>query len=190
MDQLFQSHSHLILDACCLLNLYASGELAKIISAFTPVFTVASYVKEKEVLNIYDGPTQDVRSIKKEVDLEPFVSSGSILVVSPENPIEIHTYVNFASELDDGEAITGAIAFHRNWCMGTDDKKAISFLSKNGLHLSIASTLDIVKYWADSSNPPREMICHVLENIKRKANYEPGTNHQLYEWWDSHSRNI
>ncbi len=187
MDLLFQSHSHLILDACCLLNLYASGELAQIIRVFTPVISVSSYVKEKEALNIYDGPQQDIRSVKKEVDLEPFVSSGSIIIVSPGNSKEIQTYVNFASELDDGEAITGAIAFHRNWCMGTDDKKAISFFSKNGLNLSIVSTLDIVKYWADTSNPTEDMVCHVLENIRKKANYEPGPNHRLFEWWDRYS---
>jgi hypothetical protein len=85
--------------------------------------------------------------------------------------------------MDDGEAITGAIAICRDWAIGTDDKKAINFFTKNEPQVPILSTLEFIKYWVDTTGPMTGLVQNVLQNVRMKARYEPDKNHSLYDWW-------
>jgi len=118
--------------------------------------------------------------------LQPIIDRGLLRVVTPETEAENITFVNFAATLDDGEAITRAIALHRNWAIGTDDRKAISFFTQNMSHLQVISTLELIKYWVDTANPPLETICLALQKVRVRARYEPNLKHKLYLWWQKY----
>ncbi len=186
MKSSLSSRSCIILDACCLINLCASGEMHEIIKCIPESIAISSYVKEREVLTIFDGPPDNVRAIRKEIDLNPLTESGLLIVAKPENDAEKQTYVNFAFEMDDGEAMTGALAIHRNWALATDDKKVVNYFSRNTLEVPIISTLELIKHWVDVTNPASENVCTVLMNVRLKARYEPDKNHTLYQWWQNH----
>ena len=101
----------LLLDANCLLNLYATGRLREITVALPYRFRVADYVVEHEALFIWrPGPT-DARDVQEPVDLTPLLEESLIQLMCLEHPAEEATYVGLAAHLDDGEAITGALAF-------------------------------------------------------------------------------
>jgi hypothetical protein len=77
----------IILDASCLLNLYASGRFKEIAESLPELLVVSDYVVEQEALFItYKEPGQE-------------------------------TFVDLAAELDDGEAITVSLAEHRGCCV-------------------------------------------------------------------------
>ena len=97
--------------------------------------------------------------------------------------------LNFAAvpALDDGEAVSSAIAVLRQWSLGTDDRDVISFFMQNIPQLHLISTLDIVKYWADATAPQLTTIRIVLENIQNRACYQPHNKHHLYRWWKQHN---
>lgn len=164
-------HGSIILDACCVITLYESGQMEAILRATGQQVVLASYVHEVEI---------------RRADLGPLIDAGTILIVSPRNETEENAYVNFAVELDDGEAVTGAIAIHRNWAIATDEAKATAYFSRVAPRLEIASTPDLVKHWVEQVKPAREEVRAVLQRIELRARYQPGPNHPLRGWWRVH----
>jgi hypothetical protein len=163
-------HECIILDACCIINLYASRHFGNILEAIPASVAVATYVRKEEALKIYGGPDEYVMQREEQIDLQPFIDRG-LLLVSPETEAENVTYVNFAASLDDGEAITGAIAVHRNWAIGSDDRRAISFFAKEAPHLQRISTLESLKHWVDTTGLPADVVCNALRNVRTRAKY-------------------
>lgn len=180
------SQDCIILDACCIINLYASGEMGNILKCISKSVAVAAYVRNEEALKIYSGFEGDITQKYEQIDLQRFIDWGLLIVVSPETEAENTTFVNFALSLDDGEAITGAIAFHRNWSIGSDDRKATSFFMLNTPHLQVITTPELIKYWVDTANPPFDVVCQALNQIRTRARYEPNLRHKLYLWWQKY----
>jgi hypothetical protein len=176
-------HKCIILDACCIINLYASRQFGHILEAIPASVAVATYIQVKEALKIYGGPAEDVMQKEEQIDLQPFIDRGLLLPVSPESEAENVIYVNFAASLDDGEAITGAIAVHRNWAIGSDDRRAISLFAKEAPQLQRISTLELMKHWVDSTGLPADVVRSALRNVRIRAKYEPHSRHPLYHWW-------
>lgn len=134
---------------------------------------IAAYVKEREILQF---------------DLQPLIDRRLIMVVDLANELEQNTAVDFAALLrDNGEAFTGAIALHRNWCIATDDKKATSFFKRATPGLQIVSTLELVKNWVDTRRPPAETVGVALARVRTQVPYVPHKSHPLYDWWLSYN---
>lgn len=177
------AHPCIILDASCIISLYASSQIKAILESIRQSVAVAAFVLNKEALWVYGGPDEDVKQAKEKIELQPFVEAGLIQIVTLDSAVEIETYVNLAIEIDDGEAVTGAIAIQRSWAVGVDDKKARSLFQREAAQIQLIYTLELVKYWADTLNPTTEEISQVLERIQKRAVYEPGSKHPLYSWW-------
>ncbi|HZU67217.1 MAG TPA: hypothetical protein VFA09_08060 [Ktedonobacteraceae bacterium] len=173
----------IILDACCVINLYASGEMESILKAVSKSVAIAAYVRDHEALRIISEVDSATTQKYEQINLQPFIDSGLLIVVTPESEAENTSFVNFAAALDDGEAITCAIAFHRNWSIASDDRKATNFFNQHAPHLQVLSTPELIKYWIDTTNPPGEVIRLALQRIRIKAKYEPPLRHKLYLWW-------
>lgn len=177
------AHNCIILDASCIISLYASGQMEGILQSIQKSVAVAAFVFNREALWIYGGPDEDVKQTREKIELQPFVDAGLLKVVTIASETEAQVYVNLSIEIDDGEAVTGAIAIHRNWAIGVDDKKARSLFQREAAYLQLAYTLELVKHWADITEPSLETISRALIRIQDRAAYEPGQNHPLYSWW-------
>ncbi len=185
------SQDCIILDACCIINLYASGQMGNILKAISKSVAVAAYVREEEALRIFSVINGDMTEKYEQIDLQPFIDCGSLIVVSPETEAENITFVNFAAAIGgDGEAITGAIALHRNWSIGSDDRKAIAFFRKNTPQLQVITTPELIKYWVDTTNPHPDTVSAALQRVRICARYEPNFHHKLYDWWQKHKVDI
>jgi len=176
------SHNHLILDACCIINLYASRRLGEILTALPGSTTVSDYVY-RESGWVYDGPDDNARQTKAPINLQPFIQAELLSLVSIDSEAERSKFIHFAAHLDDGESCIGAIAVCRNWAVATDDKKAINLFYREAPDLQIVSTLELVKYWVDTTQPSVDTVRTALRNIRLRANYKPGAKHILYDWW-------
>ena len=176
------AHSHVILDACCVLNLSASGRLAEILEAVPVEVAVSEVVRERELLKLHLLGSEEGEGLDY---FEEVVERGLLVVVDFESEEETETFVNFVAILgDDGESATCAIAVHRGWAIATDDKRAISFSKQEAPHLQLVSTLDLVKHWAEVSKVTPESLRDVLEGIKVHGSYVPQRSHPLRTWWD------
>lgn len=183
MDDLVFSHECIILDACCIINLYASKQIEEILRIIPKSVCVAAYVKNDEVLKTYDVSSNTA----KDVDLQSLIDGGLLILVDLDLETEAETRVNFATVLDDGEAVTGAIALHRNWAIATDDKVAIKVFKREAPRLQIITTPELIKHWVDTTTPPLEVINQCLQNITLGASYRPPRGHPLYNWWQNNS---
>ena len=178
--------SHIVLDACCILNLCASGHLIEIIRSIPAQVVVTQVVRDKELLTLQrlvEEANEELNPFEEAIDkelitVEDFKSEG-----------EEETFVYYAFELgDDGESASGAIAVHRQWAIATDDKRAISFFQREAPQLEILSTLDIIKHWSETEKVSLVRLRSVLTAIRIRGRYIPPRNHPLLRWWEEAMR--
>lgn len=180
------NHESVILDASCLINLSASGQLRSIIAALPINVAVTHYVHVDEVLWEYAGPDDNVAQTKQPINLQPLIDQGYLQVVDTESEAEALMLVNYAALMDDGEAITAAIAAHRNWAVAVDDRKARRVIAEHSPHIQILSTLDLVRYWAEILPCTQVELAQVLQQIRVRGKYIPHANHPQFDWWRAH----
>ncbi|QYX32021.1 hypothetical protein [Sphaerospermopsis torques-reginae] len=174
------THSHIILDACCVLNLFASGQFLAILKSLPAEIVLTTVVQERELKTLQKLQEEENDAV---LEFEAAIQQGLLKVVDFESEAEEESFVNYAVVLDDGEAATLAIAVHREWAVATDDNKAIKFFKQNFPNLQILSTPEIIKYWSEAENSDSAMLSNVLNMIKIKGRYVPPKNSPLYNWW-------
>ncbi|HSH77652.1 MAG TPA: hypothetical protein VLA19_03870 [Herpetosiphonaceae bacterium] len=149
------AHSCIILDASCTINLAASGQMEGILEAIPSSVAVAAYVREQELLRINARSGEGGARSPQAIDLQPLIDRRLLIVVSPESEAENESYVNFAAVLgDDGEAITAAIAVHRDWAIAIDDRSAANLFRREARQLQLISTPELIKHWVDTMPAP------------------------------------
>src|SRR5579864_9139024 len=95
-DVLFPGEG-VILDACVIINLYASGYMRSILESIPNPVSIAAYVHEMEAHRIYTGPDEDVTKETELINLQPFVDSKLLQVVLLEDGPEANTVVSFSA---------------------------------------------------------------------------------------------
>lgn len=172
----------IILDACCIINLYAGSVMQEVLESIPAPFFVDRYVREKEALKI----KAETENEFIDIDLNPFIQGKILQEVSLTSEDEVNTFVNLAVSLDDGEARCGAIAAHRNFVVATDEKVGIRIFSGLEPPISTISTLEILYNWSEERNIKPEKISKVLKNIEKRASYRPAPKHTYFAWWKDH----
>ena len=180
-----QAPEFLLLDASCLLNLYATGRLRDIALAQPYQLGLADYVLEREALYVWRSSFGEGHEERVAVDLTPLIDEGVIRVLRLDHPEEEATFVNLASMIDDGEAITGALAVHRGCSVATDDRKTRKVLGEHTPLVRLVSTLELIKQWAEGSSVAQSDLHAAMIAMRSGASYVPGERDPLYEWWQS-----
>jgi hypothetical protein len=175
----------LIWDACGLLNLAATGRAAEILRALGDPCYVTKYVRTSEIFYLRALPEEDPRASLLPVDVKPLFEAGLLQDVDLEMA-EQETFVNLALELDDGEARTAAVAVHRKLCVATDDRRALRLLASLSPPVSVLTTPEWVKEWADTGTVASDVLVDVLRRIQLSARYFPRRTHLLRQWWVDH----
>ena len=171
----------LLLDASCLLNLYATGRIIEIAAVLPWQLAVTDYVMEHEALYVRTIGASGEQEETVPVDLSPLIDEGLLLVMWLETPSEQAGFVELAAVLDDGEAVTGAIAINRGHSVGIDDRKARRILGEKAPGMRLISTLDLIRWWAQSVTV--QEVGPVLRAMEHGARYVPGQQDPLYAWW-------
>ena len=86
-----------------------------------------------------------------------------------------------AAVLDDGEAVTGAIALTRGHMVAIDDRKARRVLGEKAPGMRLVSTLELMRQWGESV--PVQEVSDALRAMQHRARYIPGQRDPLYAWW-------
>ncbi|MBD2626561.1 hypothetical protein [Trichormus variabilis] len=176
-------HSHIILDACCVLNLCATGHFLAILKSL-PAEIVVTVVQERELNTLQRLQEEENDAV---LEFEEAIQKGLLKVVDFESEEEEESFVNYTVDLDDGESATCALAFHRGWAIETDDKGAIRFIQQTASYIQILSTPEIIKHWSAVANINSSTLRDVLKAIRFKANYSPPNDHPLRNWWTNAS---
>lgn len=170
-----------IVDACCLINLYASGKIQEIIPACGGSFYVPQEVQNESLSIRQPDPSDSAILIPVPIDLSEAISQGLIQGCQLAGAAENESYVEFASYLDDGEASSLAIAKSRGWILATDDRKAIRIATEAGV--PVITTPELVDRWMNSAHPTADELAVAIRGIERFARFRPRRTSPLYDWW-------
>lgn len=169
-----------ILDACVLINLLASDEVEEILRATARDTLICSAVASESIYL----RTGDPNSPREHIDLHPLISSGLVTVCHVEGDKEEALYVDYASELDDGEAMSLAIALSRGYVLATDERKARRLFLETMVdpqHLTLTS--ELIRHWAEAGAVLAERVKAALLQIEKRDRYQPPMNDSNYRWW-------
>ncbi len=147
----------LIWDACTLLNLIATKRESEILTALACPSYVVREVREREILYLRPLPEEDPQGELIKVDLEPLFSAGVLQEVELTEE-ERRLFVMFASEMDDGEARSTAVAVQRGWRLVTDDKVSLRIAREYSPAIPTLTTPEWVKAWAETASVKKETL--------------------------------
>ncbi len=144
---------------------------------------VADYVLETEALYVWLPDSSGGSEERIRVDVSALLADGLMTVVRMEHMEEQAIFVDLAASVDDGEAVTGALALTRAYLVATDDRKARRVLSERSQAVGLVSTLELVKSWAETASIPESELRNAIDAVRTGASYVPGERDPLYEWW-------
>ena len=169
----------IVLDACCTLNLAATGRAEEIFRELPHRFVVGRRARrEAQWLAIPDSKEREP------VDLEPLIQRG-VLVEESLDEQEEGLFVGFGARLADGEAEAAALAVSRGYVLATDDRKARRVVTERHPTARLTSTLELLKDWQVTARPSDGEVADLLQRISERATYRPRRADPLYGWWKS-----
>lgn len=168
----------LLLDACVLINLAASGIPIGDLAGRNDVAFVMVRVAAGEALYIRAIDDRDKRDA---IDVADYANRGEITLVDLRYG-ELRTFVDLARHLDDGEAASLAVAIHRRLPLATDDRKARSLAQARTPAVKLVTTSDLLRGWA-SDQEPASRVSDALRNVEVRASFVPGRSDPHRGWW-------
>jgi D-alanyl-D-alanine dipeptidase len=172
-------------DACTLLNLLATRQETQILSALECPSYVVAEVRQGEVLSLRPLPEEDPQGRLMTADTTSLLHSGRLVEVSLAAD-ELALFVEFASQMDDGESRSAAIAVRLGLHLVTDDRVSLRIAHAHLPAIPTITTPDFVKHWADQASVDRHTLAEALRRIEICATYRPRRLHPLRAWWDQH----
>ena len=167
------------IDACIVINLYATTRTVEILGAAGARLVVVHQVTAEALYVLRPGASG---LEQRAIDLEPEIQSG-LLTRAILTDAELSTYVGYAAELDDGEAATLSLARHRSSQVATDDRAAQTFIQRNHLPLGVVRTSDLVRRWMASSGASQAEVSQVLREIRDYGRFIPNEVDPHSRWW-------
>ena len=169
------------IDACPLINLYATGRLGEIITALGLRVHVTPRVLG-ETKFVY-GRRGLERGDEIPVNLEPLFSNGSLIGTPPLTEDENEEFLTLATLIDDGEAEVMAAAIARGGGIITDDGKTLKKMPVLYPSLPMLTTITLVKRWTLQVGLTPEQIREVLLDIQIGGNFDPPRSEPERAWW-------
>ena len=170
------------IDACCLIDLLASGHAEAIMRASGHAWHLPSAVQGEVQYRRQHDPAQPGKIVQMPVDLSGIVASGLVDICDPLTQQELDLFTQYAAVFrSDGEAMCLALAQERKWAVATDDRRAIRVAQRAGL--IVVSCPELVKTWADATNPDQAELTRVLHDIQTLAQFRPNPKMPQHQWW-------
>ncbi len=168
-----------IVDACCFINLYATGEMAAFLGESSWTFYIArAALAESLFIRSHDAEGNPTR---EPIDFAHLISPGLITITEIGDANEIELYVQLAAELEDGEAMGLAIAKVRGWVLATDDRKANRLANKLGV--KVLTTPELLQDWAKCMKVPQTKLGAMLRRVESSARFVPAADAPGHAWW-------
>ncbi len=170
------------IDACCLIDVLASGEAEAILRAGGFTWHIPSAVQGEVRYRRGHDAAQPGKIVTVPVDLSGLIASGLLAPCDPQNQQELDQFTHYAALFQsDGEAMCLAIAEQRQWIVATDDRKAIRVARQAGL--TVVSCPELVRKWATATRPDQATLNTVLRDIQVLARFRPYRSLPHYKWW-------
>lgn len=174
--------SDAVVDACCLINLYAAGDFRRFLKTVGYAWHVPTAVMSEALFIRVKDESGEERP--QPIELTPLVEDGQISVCAITGGDETDLYVRLSAVLDDGEAMALAIARQREWTLATDDAKAQRYAGQ--LEVTVVTTPELMRRWADANKVDAREVRAALRRIQASARFIPRRGSPMHGWWARH----
>jgi hypothetical protein len=173
-----------VLDACTLLNLRAGwGHLSALLNSDTRWVVGERALQEAQFTYEFDAVGQRQ---KVQLTARCLVEEGGLEVLSLQ-PNELPVFIDFASQLDDGEAEALALAATRGFAVVSDDGLARKIASQHSPSIACLSTPEVLRLWAENHPERTAQLPQVLHRIQTLARFQPSVKRSEERvWWQSY----
>ena len=172
-----------IIDACGVLNLYASGRFREILERAGYAWQLPRAVESESQTYRQPDPADPTQLIRVPIDLTVAFQTGLIQRCDCQTDAEVKLYVELTARLgDDGESMGLALAKCRGWSILSDDKKARRIAAELGV--PTLSTIQVLQAWVQATSASVVEQAQVVQAIELYANYQPGRSHPAKSWWE------
>ena len=174
--------SHYILDACALINLHCGwGGLAELRTFGTSWSIGDTALREALFVRDFDR-NGDICRVT--LDAQAVVASGNLQVLTLDNAQEHASLVEFALELDDGEAQAMSLALHRERILVTDDRPAVRVAS--GLTtVQTMGTPEVLIAWVNANPAQRHRLPEIIRRVTVLGPFQLKKSSPHYGWWQA-----
>lgn len=171
-----------VLDACCTLNLYATGEMAAILEALPHSFVIGTRCRAESQWVKTETPGE-----REKVDLVPLLEAELLEEQSLEGSRETALFVELSSYMEDGEAEAAALAIIRGYLLATDERKVCRVLASKYPALRIQSTAELLHEWQIRCRLPDKACSDILKRVTLRATFSPPRSDKHRDWWLKHT---
>jgi predicted nucleic acid-binding protein len=171
-----------LLDACCLINLFSSGQISEILRAIPHNWHVCAAVAGEALF--VDIITPEGTRKRIPADLDALFKSGAIRQCEPKGDDEFAAFVRYAAHLDDGEAMCFAIAKCRGWAVASDERKGRKIASADGI--ALINTIELIRAWAHRTAAAESATRDLIGRVTVLGRYRPASDVPFADWWRKH----
>lgn len=171
----------LLLDACCLINLFATGRMEEILASLPYRFATSRWVASKEVLSVGQSVVPGVPPEREIIPTTRLEELLTLFDLTTEE--EMNDFIRFVVELDDGEAGVCTLAISRGGMVATDDRKALRVLAERAPQVPTLQTPELLYDWAQRTEAEAADVSEVLRNIRYRARFWPRRGAPRSDWW-------
>lgn len=178
------SQDGVILNACCLRNIYASGCMVAILGALPLPTMIARFAYQEQPLWISRQNKEGEGPVVEHLDLQSALNAGLLVMATLSSEAEEAQMINLAAVLGgDAEATTAALALQKRRAIGVDEEMTTGLFRRHLPAVPLVSTPILVQRWVERSQPPSRALQAALQNIHLGTGYTPPAHHPLYPWW-------
>jgi hypothetical protein len=178
------SRDGVILNPCCLRNIYASGCMLAILGTLPIPTMIAHIAYQEQPLRIFRENKEGEGPVVEYVDLQSALNAGLLVLASLSSEADETKMINLAAVLEgEAEATTAALALQRRRAIGVDGPASTGLFRQHLPDVEVVSTPLLVQHWVERSRPPSRALRAALQNIYQGTGYAPPVHHPLYPWW-------
>jgi predicted nucleic acid-binding protein len=167
-----------VVDACVVINLWATGAVREIATAAGVRMLVLEQVATEARLD--PGSTEVITG--KPRRHSGLVECGLLRIVALE-PGDLARYVELGRDLDDGEAATLAYAVGRGLAILTDERKTVRIVCQSFPEIAVVRTTDLLRAWGPTVSA--EALAEAIHAIEEDASFRPGVSDPHRDWWEA-----
>lgn len=174
---------HYILDACALVNLHCGWGGLQELQTFGSSWSIGEEALS-EALFVRDfADNGELRKVT--LDVQTVVAGGKLNVLSIDGAAEHHSLVEFAMDLDDGEAQALSMALHRKFVLVTDDRLAFRMAGAAHVAVPAMGTPEVLMEWVRVNPECRARLPTVVRRIGILGPFQVRKSSPHYAWWQT-----
>jgi hypothetical protein len=170
------------LDACCMLNLLATGRELELVRA-CDIALIISAQAHGEALFLHTPPDADGARSRQPASTEPLRASGRLQIRSLDTEPLITAFVACAAQLRDEDASCVALAGVLGLPLMTDDGKQRRIARAQFPRIELVSTLAVLDEAVRALALPEHELLGLVADLRWRGNFAPPRKDPLSPWY-------